>query len=197
MLALGFRRSGDLVYRPHCAHCRACVAIRIPVASFKPNRSQRRCIAGNCEVTMRIVAAQRTEENFALYRRYLAARHPDSDMQAHGPVEFDRFLIGSWPNARFMELREQCKGRSSRLLAVAVTDVVPHALSAVYTFYDPEAASRGLGTLAILYQIAWAQQQSLAHLYLGYWIQGHPKMDYKQHFRPFDRFDRERWHPSA
>jgi hypothetical protein len=106
-LGWGFRRSGDIVYRPHCQGCRACVAVRIPVNDFVPNRSQRRCLARNAQVEARIVPAERTDEQLALYQRYLRARHRGGGMDEHGGVEFDQFLIGSWSHGRFMELRER------------------------------------------------------------------------------------------
>ncbi len=187
-LAWGFRRSGDIVYRPHCRQCRACVAVRIPVADFAPDRSQRRCAARNAQVQSRIVAALRTDEHLALYQRYLRARHPHGGMDDHGAVEFDQFLVGNWSHGRFLELRED-----GELLAVAVTDRVPGALSAVYTFYDPAQEARGLGTLAILRQLEWARRDGHAHLYLGYWIDGHRKMDYKRRFRPLETFDGRQW----
>ncbi len=190
-LSWGFRRSGDIVYRPHCIGCHACVAVRIPVRSFQPDRSQRRCAQRNATVESRIVAAQRSAEHLALYRRYLVARHPLGGMDDHGAQEFEQFLIGSWSRGRFLELRE-----SGRLLGVAVTDLLPSALSAVYTFYEPELAQRGLGTLAILRQLEWAQRDGLEHLYLGYWIDGHRKMDYKRRFRPLEQFDGRQWIPA-
>lgn len=188
----GFRRSGDLVYRPHCRGCRACVAVRVPVARFRPNRSQRRCLARNHDVQARVLPAERTREHLALYRKYLSTRHAGGGMDAHGGAEFDQFLLGRWSNGRFMELRRR---DDHALLAVAVTDLAGDALSAVYTFFDPDEAGRGLGTLAILEQIAWARREARAHLYLGYWINGHPKMDYKRRFRPLEGFDGRRWVP--
>jgi leucyl-tRNA---protein transferase len=184
----GFRRSGDLVYRPHCGSCHACVAVRVPVASFVPDRSQRRCLRRNADVEMRVLAAERTEEQLALYQRYLRARHRGGGMDAHGASEFEQFLVGAWSDGRFLEFRVD-----GQLLAVAVTDRVEHALSAVYTFYDPEHAPRGLGTLAVLRQIEWARQERLDHLYLGYWIEGHRKMDYKSRFRPLEAFTGREW----
>ena len=187
-LTWGFRRSGDLVYRPHCRACRACVAVRIPVDDFVPNRSQRRCLARNADVEARVLPAERNDERFALYQRYLHARHRDGGMDGHGTAEFEQFLIGSWSQGRFLELRAD-----GRLLAVAVTDLVDDAMSAVYTFYDPDDASRGLGTLAILRQLEWAQRDGRRHLYLGYWISGHGKMDYKRNFRSLELFDGREW----
>ncbi|MBA2239280.1 MAG: arginyltransferase [Lysobacter sp.] len=188
-LGWGFRRSGDIVYRPHCGSCHACVAVRIPVSRFIPDRSQRRCLTRNGDVQLRVLPAQRTEEQLELYRRYLGARHAGGGMEGHGASEFDQFLIGSWSEGRFLELRVD-----QRLVAVAVTDVIDTALSAVYTFYDPEESARGLGTLAILKQLEWAKRMHRSHLYLGYWIGGHRKMDYKRRFRPLEAFDGRSWH---
>ena len=114
-------------------------------------------------------------------------------MDDHGTFEFDQFLVGAWSQGRFLELREH---GSHRLLGVAVTDLVGDvALSAVYTFYDPDAAARGLGTLAILKQVEWARRDGREHLYLGYWIAGHRKMDYKRRFGPLEGFDGREWRP--
>ncbi|MEN5059915.1 arginyltransferase [Luteimonas sp. TWI1416] len=187
-LRWGFRRSGDIVYRPHCAHCRACVAVRIPVEDFTPNRSQRRALARNADIESRVVPAERNDERLALYRRYLVSRHPAGGMDDHGAHEFDQFLIGSWNEGRLLELRLH-----GQLVGVAVTDLIEDALSAVYTFYDPDFVSRGLGTLAILRQIAWAQRDRRRYLYLGYWIEGHRKMDYKRNFQPLEGFDGLQW----
>lgn len=189
-LAWGFRRSGDLVYRPHCRGCRACLAVRVPVAEFAPTRSQRRCVARNGDIDVRIVPAVRSDEHLALYRRYLSARHAGGGMEDHGAQEFDQFLVGSWSDGRFLELRQH---GTHKLLAVAMTDLIDDALSAVYTYFDPDEAARSLGTLAILEQIAWARRDGRSHLYLGYWIAGHGKMDYKRRFRPLEGFDGRRW----
>ena len=189
-LQWGFRRSGDIVYRPHCQGCRACVAVRLPVTAFVPDRNQRRCMARNADVVARVLPAERNDERLALYRRYLAARHPGGGMDTHGASEFDQFLIGRWAEGRFLELRHD-----GRLLAVAVTDIVPRAMSAVYTFYDPDESQRGLGTLAILRQLEWAAREGREHLYLGYWIAGHDKMDYKRRFQPLEGFDGRQWRP--
>jgi arginyl-tRNA--protein-N-Asp/Glu arginylyltransferase len=187
-LERGFRRSGGHVYRPHCAGCRACVASRVPVAEFLPDRSQRRCAARNAGLELRIAAPQRTAENFALYQRYLAARHPGGGMDDPAEEDFERFLACGWSPTRFLELRD-----GERLLAVAVTDVLPQGLSAVYTFYEPELPARSLGTCAILRQIELAQSRGLPHVYLGYWIDSHPKMEYKLRFRPLERLRDGAW----
>lgn len=194
-LGWGFRRSGDIVYRPHCGACRACTPVRIPVAGFAPDRAQRKCLRRNADLRMRVCPAERSDERLALYRRYLAMRHAGGGMDDHGAVEFDQFLVGSWSRTRFLEFRRASPDGAGELLAVAVTDVTADALSAVYTFYDPDHAARGLGTYAILRQLQWAAEEGREHLYLGYWIDGHPKMDYKRRFRPLQAFDGRGWHP--
>lgn len=192
-LGWGFRRSGDMVYRPDCVTCHACVAVRIPVDRFRPDRSQRRCAARNQGVRTRIVPATRTEENFALYRKYLQSRHKDGGMDDHVELDFDRYLLSEFSETRFLEMRLGSGPHEGRLVGVAVTDVSADALSAVYTFYDPEEHPRSLGTLGILEQVAWARRDGLSHVYLGYWIKDHPKMDYKRRFRPLERIEQGRW----
>ena len=185
----GFRRSGDIVYRPSCVGCQACVAVRVPVATFRPDRSQRRCVQRNADVDARIVAPVRSAEHLALYRKYLVSRHPGGGMDDHGAAEFEQFLIGSWNEARFLELREHA---SHRLLAVAVTDLAADALSAVYTFYDPDIEA-SYGTYGVLWQVEQTRQMRLPHLYLGYWIEGSPKMRYKAQFLPHERLVGSTW----
>ena len=192
-LGWGFRRSGDIVYRPHCASCRACTPVRVPVDGFAPNRTQRRNLRRNADLVMRIYPAERTDEHVDLYRRYLSARHAGGGMDGHGAAEFEQFLVGRWSRTRFLEFRTST--REHTLLAVAVTDMTDDALSAVYTFYDPGEADRGLGTYAILRQLQWAAEEGRSHLYLGYWIAGHAKMDYKRRLRPLEAFDGRQWLP--
>jgi arginine-tRNA-protein transferase len=180
-LQRGYRRAGGHVYIPHCPSCRACIACRIPVDAFVADRAQRRCLKRNADLEMRVETAGFSDERFALYRRYLQWRHPDGGMDDAQPEDFSRFLHTHWSPTRFIELR-----RDRRLLAVAVTDYCEAGLSAVYTFYDPDERSRGLGTLAILKQIEVARERGLKYLYLGFWIAGHVKMDYKIRFRPIE-----------
>lgn len=189
-LSMGFRRSGGHVYRPYCNGCRACISVRIPVARFEANRTQKRCLARNADLELRIAAPRRTAENFALYRRYLDTRHVGGGMDDPGPENFDAFLACGWSPTEFMEFR-----LGGELIALAVTDVVPGALSAVYTFYAPEHAGRSLGTYAILRQVQRARDEGRDHLYLGFWLDGHPKMAYKRGFRPLEFLDGSTWRP--
>lgn len=187
-LANGFRRSGDHVYRPHCSGCQACLPVRIAVAAFRPDRSQRRCLARNADLELTIAPARREDVHFALYQRYLSARHAGAGMDNPTPADFEQFLTGRWSHTRFMEWR-----LLGQLVAVAVTDRLSDALSAVYTFFEPDLHDRSLGTWCILQQIAWAQREGIAHLYLGYWIANHPKMHYKTRFQPLQTLRNGRW----
>lgn len=187
-LAAGFRRSGGHVYRPHCVGCAACRPLRVEVAGFRPNRSQRRCLRRNQQVRLEVTGSAADDTVYGLYRRYLAHRHAGGGMDGGDRFDFEHFVACDWSPTRFFRLLE-----GDRLLAVAVTDVVAGALSAVYTFFEPELPERGLGTLAILRQIDWARQHGLAHLYLGFWIPEHAKMRYKATFAPADVLRDGRW----
>lgn len=187
-LAMGFRRSGAHVYRPHCAGCQACTPVRIPVERFVPSRSQRRCLERNADLRVSIRPAQRDDETFALYRDYVSTRHAGGGMDNPSVADFDGFLACPWSPTVFMEFRLH-----EQLLAVAVTDVLPDSLSAVYTFYASEFAARSLGTFAILSQIEQARNQGLDYLYLGFWLDGHPKMHYKKAFRPLEYLSGREW----
>lgn len=189
-LTKGYRRAGGHVYRPHCQQCRACIAARIPVAAFVPDRSQRRRMKRNADLRVDVAPAGYRAEYFDLYRRYLGARHAGGGMDDPEPEDFSRFLYTEWSPTRFLELR-----LGKRLVGVAVTDLASNGLSAVYTFYDPDEAARGLGTYAILRQIELARELGLPHVYLGFWIRGHPKMDYKARFRPLELLGAAGWQP--
>ncbi len=188
LLRQGYRRSGPYIYRPACPACAACVPVRLPVAEFRPRRSQRHCQARNADLRTTVRPALFDPEHYALYRRYIAARHPDGGMETDSGSRYMEFLTAHWAETAFVEFR-----LGDRLVAVAVTDLVSDGLSAVYTFYDPDLGSRGLGTHAILWQIARARHEGLPHLYLGYWIAGSRKMAYKAAFRPLEGWLRDHW----
>ena len=190
LAARGFRRSGPLLYRPECAHCSACVPVRIPVAAFRPDRSQRRIRHRNRDLTVRMLPPRFNAEHFGLYHRYLEIRHPDGGMDQHSEMDYAGFLVSRWSESVFVEMR-----LAGRLAAVAVVDVFTDALSAVYTFYDPRLARRSLGTFAILWEIDEARRRGSRWLYLGYWIAASPKMAYKDRFRPCERLGPEGWEP--
>ncbi len=189
LLAQGFRRSGDYVYRPHCDSCRACIPLRLPVARFRPSRSQRRVWAKSSErLSVRTSPPRFHHEHFELYRRYIQSRHPDGSMANPSAEDFPGFLTSHWSETRFFELRV-----AQRLTAVAVTDLLPNGLSAVYTFFDPELSHLSPGVLALLWQIREAQRRGVSWLYLGYWVPGCAKMSYKSHYRPMQIWRDGQW----
>ena len=166
----GFRRSGDLVYRPYCQSCAACVPVRIPVAQFHPTRGQKRVWHKNRDITVHRAEPVFNREHFDLYRRYQSVRHAGSSMDDPDPERYIGFLASRQADTVFYELRiPQSTDPSSspgRLLAVAIVDTLPTGLSAVYTFFEPALGSRGLGVYGVLWQIAEAQRQGLPYLYL-------------------------------
>lgn len=186
----GFRRAGDITFRPHCQSCSACVPCRVPVLSFRPNRRQRRSDKRNRDLDVIQQPARFTEEHFALYRGYLAARHTGGSMDNPQRDDFERFLLSRWAETWFIDFR-----LSGQLLATAVCDRLENGLSAVYSFFDPLQSRRSLGVHAVLTQIRLAAEMRLQWLYLGYWIEGHPKMHYKASYQPLEVFRNGRWRP--
>jgi arginine-tRNA-protein transferase len=190
LLARGFRRSGRFVYRPYCGLCQSCVPVRLAVEPFAPNRSQRRNLVRNRDLVLVDRPAVFDPEHFALYAGYLRHRHPDGGMADQlSPESYHDFLIQPWGGeTRLLELRLE-----GRLAALAVTDRLPGALSAVYTCFEPALSSRGLGACALLNQIALARRLGLGSLYLGYWIQDCRKMAYKDDYRPIQALIGTEW----
>lgn len=187
-LERGFRRAGGHLYFPHCQQCRACIPCRIDVQRFQPDRAQKRCQKRNADLVASECMPGYNRERHALYERYLQHRHPGGGMDDADASDFRRFLTAPWSPTLFMELR-----LGQRLVAVAVTDVCTNGISAVYTFYDPDETTRSLGTFAILQQIELARRRGTSWLYLGFWIDGHPKMDYKRRFRPLQIRTADGW----
>jgi len=185
---LGFRRSGDHLYRPHCQLCKACVPARIPVARFRPSRKQQRVLKRNLDIKVTRCDPGFTEERYQLYARYISERHADGDMFPPSRGQFSTFLVSNLPYAFFYEMRVE-----ERLIGIAVTDVLPNGMSAVYTFYDPNEEKRSLGVFGILWQIAETRRLGLDAVYLGYWIKGCRKMSYKTEYRPIELFVNQRW----
>lgn len=189
LVRYGFRRSGNYVYRPHCPQCNECVPARVPVRDYNLSRNDQRCLRRNTDLEIRRMTARFKEDHFELYARYINSRHADGSMSNPGKQDYMRFLISAWADTEFVEYRE-----NNRLLAVSVCDVMSDSLSAVYTFFDPDASKRSLGHLAILDQIEQAQKRDMDFLYLGYWIADCDKMAYKSRYQPLQVFRQEHWH---
>ncbi len=188
MVRHGFRRSGHMVYRPHCSECQACVSVRVPVHNFVANRAQRRIWRRNRDLRVATRRPRFDPQQFDLYRRYQTERHPGSTMDHPDPDKYKEFMVNSGVNTVFIEmyLHEQ-------LAAVAVTDQLTDGLSAIYTFYEPDLAKRSLGSYSVLWQIENAKRQQLRWVYLGYWIERCEKMKYKAQFKPIEGFRDSRW----
>jgi leucyl-tRNA---protein transferase len=192
LLDLGFRRSGAYVYRPACGACQECRPVRVPVAEFIPNRAQRRCARRNADLTVRF-ETELSAEHYALYRRYLYARHPGGGMDPEDREAFRSFLSSAWGYTEIFAVRD----RAGRLLAGGVVDCVPQGLSAVYTYFEPAEDDRSLGTFMILSEIERARTLRAGYLYLGYWVNGSAKMDYKRNFRPLEILSSAGWRRDA
>ncbi len=188
LIAHGFRRSGDDVYSPHCGHCSQCISSRIKTLEFKANRRQKRCYKKNSETVAVIKPAQFEEQHYDLYMRYQKHKHPDSGMADSSPDDYISFLSSSWCQTQFVEFHIE-----KQLAAVAVVDFLDNALSAVYTFFDPEFSHYSLGTYAVLWQIETAKQRGLDWVYLGYWIADCQKMAYKNQYQPLQGFVNQHW----
>jgi len=188
LVRLGFRRSGAFTYRPYCDHCRACVPVRIPVAEFEPNRTQRKTWRRHCTLT----AVQRKlafdSDHYALYLQYQRYRHPGGGMDQDSREQYQHFLLHSNVATDLFEFREH-----GRLRMVSLVDRLQDGLSSVYTFYDPAPAGASYGTYNVLWQIQRSRELGLRHLYLGYWIEQSRKMAYKATFKPLEGLGAGGW----
>jgi arginyl-tRNA--protein-N-Asp/Glu arginylyltransferase len=182
---LGFRRSGSHIYRPHCEACNACIPSRIPVADFRMSRGQRRTWNRNQDMLVEETASINDDEAYQLYCDYIEQRHSDGDMYPPVREQYESFLNNPWGCTRYYRFYSEEDGRR-HLLAIAVADFLDDGQSAIYTFFDPTAAKRGLGTYTLLWQVENARQLKLDYLYLGYWIRDCQKMSYKSSYRPLE-----------
>ena len=192
----GFRRSQNVLYRPSCAECAACLSARIRVADFAPSRTQRRILKRNAEVSRTANAPWATEAQYELFRDYLGSRHADGGMADMDIFEFAAMIEETPIRSRVVEYsRPDPETGRSDLIAVCLTDLLDDGLSMVYSFYDPALGQDSLGTYAILDHVEIAREAGLPYVYLGYWVPGSPKMGYKSRFNALEIFKSDRWEP--
>ncbi|MGC2749484.1 MAG: arginyltransferase [Pseudolabrys sp.] len=195
----GFRRSQSIAYRPACEGCRACVSVRVVAADFAPSRNMRRIAERNSDIVgeMRIPAP--TSEQYSVFRAYLDARHRDGGMADMTVLDYAMMIEDSHVDTRLVEYRRRGPDTGinprgvGQMVAVALTDVLSDGLSMVYSFFEPDEADRSLGTFMILDHIERANRMGLPYVYLGYWVAGSRKMDYKGRFLPQERLMPAGW----
>lgn len=176
----GFRRSHNIAYAPVCAGCQACVPIRIPVAEFTPDRTQRRTLRRHADLIVREHPPVVTAEQYALFCVYQESRHEDGDMALMSFDDYRTMVESSPVETSLLEFRDG----ANRLVGVSLIDRLADGLSAVYTFYDPADEHRSYGTFSILWLVGYGNALRLPYLYLGYWVPGSAKMSYKSRYRP-------------
>jgi len=195
----GFRRSQNIAYRPACEGCRACVSVRCVVDEFEMTRPFRRIWKRNSDLVGAPTTASPSSEQYSLFRRYLDSRHAEGGMADMSVLDYAMMVGDSYVETRVFEYRFRgpdtaINGRGDGpLIAAALTDVLADGLSMVYSFFDPDYSERSLGTLMILDHVARARKMGLPYVYLGYWVDGSRKMDYKRRFRPQEHLGARGW----
>lgn len=184
----GFRRSGTFIYRPHCAQCHECIPVRIDVAHFKANRSQRRSWKQHHHLEIALHRLEECPDYYPLYQRYQRIRHPDGGMDDESHEQYRNFLLQSSVESMLLEFREE-----GVLRMVSVIDILEDGISSVYTFYDPDMTGSSFGTFNVLWQIELCRKLQLPYLYLGYWIKHSRKMAYKANFQPLQCLRNGAW----
>ena len=196
----GFRRSQTIAYRPACDLCKSCVSVRIPVDDFVPTRNMRKILAHNADMIGRMAVNRASSEQYRLFRDYVLSRHGDGGMADMSVLDYTMMIEDTHVETSIVEYRRRgpdsfATGHGDGpLLGLVLTDTLSDGLSMVYSFYDVEERQRSLGTFMILDHIARARKMGLPYLYLGYWVKGSPKMDYKARFMPQERLLPDGWH---
>jgi leucyl-tRNA---protein transferase len=194
----GFRRSQSIAYRPACDLCRACVSVRVVADEFELSRNLRRVLSRNADLVSDMRNAVPTSEQYSVFRSYLDSRHHNGGMADMTVLDYAMMVEDSHVSTRIVEYRRRTPdtgitGKGGELIAAALTDVLSDGLSMVYSFFETAESDRSLGTYMILDHIALARKMGLPYVYLGYWIEGSTKMDYKGRFLPQQRLAPNGW----
>ena len=188
----GFRRSQNVLYRPSCANCNACMSARISSKEFKPSKSQKRILSKNADVVRVINPPLATDCQYDLFKRYIMSRHPDGGMSDMDADDFTAMIEETNVESRLIEYYSKDNGESV-LISFSLVDILDDGVSMVYSVFDPELKARSLGTYMILDHNNLALEMNLKFVYLGYWVEGSSKMDYKKRFSPLEVFTNDRW----
>lgn len=193
---IGFRRSQGVAYRPSCLDCSACISVRVLTEEFEPSASQRKLLKRNADLEVTANRPWSTDEQFQLLRSYLDNRHPQGGMVGMDEIDFADMVEQTAVDSFVIEYREPSRGvRPGRLVGACLTDQQNDGLSMIYSFFETRDAARpGLGNFIIMDHILRAANAGLPHVYLGYWIQGSRRMEYKAKFRPLERLGPDGWH---
>lgn len=186
---LGFRRSANHVYRPQCPSCSACQAYRVISNEFTPNKTQKRLLKANQDLTIELTPAKASADDYELYEKYISLRHKDGEMYPPSFEQYDEFLFSEWCDSILLKAHEP----NGNLVGIMVLDILDDGLSAVYSFFDPESSYKSLGVYLILETIALCQRQQFPYCYLGYYIKGCQKMSYKASYKDAEVFVDNRW----
>ncbi|MFD1982700.1 arginyltransferase [Mesorhizobium newzealandense] len=195
----GFRRSQNIAYRPACETCRACVSVRILAQEFVASRNMKRVLQHNSDLVGHMHTAEPSTEQYSLFRSYLDARHRRGGMSDMTVLDYAMMVEDTHVDTKVIEYRRRGpdtfitgKGQGE-LIAVALTDKMADGLSMVYSYFNPDFEERSLGTFMILDHIARARAMGLPHVYLGYWVNGSRKMNYKMRFMPQEHLGPKGW----
>ncbi len=193
---IGFRRSQGVAYRPSCADCSACISVRVVTKEFAPNASQRKVLKRHADLEVTAAQPWSTDEQYQLLRRYLALRHPDGGMAGMDEIDFADMVEQTPVNTFVIEYREpSIDGYPGKLVGACLTDQQGDGISMIYSFFVADDQKRaGLGNFIIMDHILRAGAAGLPYVYLGYWIQGSGRMEYKTKFRPIERLGPDGWH---
>ena len=191
----GFRRSQNIAYRPACDMCAACVSVRVPTATFQLTKRWKRVTAANADIVATLMPAQASYEQYALLQKYLSMRHLGAGMSDMSIFDYSTMVEETSVRTHVIEYR--IGNKNGPLVACALVDLLADGLSLVYAYFDPEYPKRSLGSFIILDHIRQATEVGLNYLYLGYWIKGSLKMDYKVNFRPIEALGASGWEDLA